>query len=95
MAVVPLSDASRKPTRPPLATVLIVVANIVVFGLELVNGNEFVLRWSVIPAQIAGGASLDHTPDLYVYAWRLGAHRLRPGLSVSVSVDERETDDRS
>jgi len=58
MAVVPLSDASRTPTRLPLATALIVIANAVCFGLELLNGDQFVLRWAVIPAQVAGGHHL-------------------------------------
>ncbi len=58
MAVVPLSDASRKPSRLPLVTALIVLANAVCFGLELMNGDEFVLRWSVIPADVAGGRHL-------------------------------------
>ena len=58
MAVVPLSDASRKPSRLPLITALIVVANAVCFGLELVNGDAFVLRWSVIPATVHGGHHL-------------------------------------
>lgn len=58
MAVVPLSDASRKPSRLPLVTALVIAANAVCFGLELVNGDEFVLRWSVIPAEVAAGHHL-------------------------------------
>ncbi len=58
MAVVPLSDASRTPSRVPLVTAAIIIANAVCFGLELLNGDEFVLRWSVIPAQIIGGHHL-------------------------------------
>ena len=55
MAVVPLSDASRTPEGPPVATILIVAVNAVCFVLELALGDQFVMRWSVIPAQIVAG----------------------------------------
>ena len=58
MAVVPLSDASRTLRRVPLVTVLIIVVNVVCFGLELEGGDAFVLRWSVIPADISAGHHL-------------------------------------
>ena len=35
MAVIPLGDASRRPTRMPLVTALIILANALVFVLEL------------------------------------------------------------
>jgi membrane associated rhomboid family serine protease len=58
MAVVPLSDASRSPTRFPVATALIVAVNAVCFALELAGGDAFIVRWSVVPAQIVGGHHL-------------------------------------
>lgn len=53
--LIPLTDASRRPTRLPIATVCIILANFVVFGFELSRGNPFVLKWSAIPASITAG----------------------------------------
>jgi membrane associated rhomboid family serine protease len=53
--VIPLSDASRRPTNFPIVTAGIIVLNALVFLLELVGGDSFVLRWSVIPADIVAG----------------------------------------
>ncbi len=53
--VVPLSDASRRPNHFPVMTALIVVVNVVVFVIELMRGDAFVLQWSVVPAQIVAG----------------------------------------
>jgi membrane associated rhomboid family serine protease len=55
VAVIPLNDASRSPTQFPLVTAVLIAANVVVFVLELVGGDEFVLRWSAIPADIVAG----------------------------------------
>jgi len=53
--LIPLKDASRRPTRVPVVTALIIVVNVVVFVLELLRGDAFVLQWSAIPAQIVSG----------------------------------------
>jgi membrane associated rhomboid family serine protease len=53
--LIPLSDASRRPTRLPVVTASIIVVNVFVFLLELMRGDAFVLRWSAIPAQIISG----------------------------------------
>src|SRR6202045_3756747 len=53
--LVPLGDASRRPTRVPIVTIFIVLVNIFVFVQELMGGNAFVTRWSAIPAQIFSG----------------------------------------
>ena len=53
--VVPLSDASRRPTHFPAVTALIISINVVVFFAELMLGNAFVLKWSVVPAEIVAG----------------------------------------
>jgi len=58
MAVVPLSDASRPLARFPAVTVLIVALNVVCFALEISGGDTFVMRWSVVAAQIATGHHL-------------------------------------
>lgn len=53
--LIPLSDASRRPTRVPVITAFIVAANVVVFLLELTRGDAFVMQWSAIPAQVISG----------------------------------------
>jgi len=55
MMLIPLTDASRRPTRFPLVTAIIVATNALVFALELAGGEAFVTRWSVIPANIVAG----------------------------------------
>jgi membrane associated rhomboid family serine protease len=52
---IPLRDVTRRPARHPVITVLIIVANALVFLLELAGGDAFVQRWSVIPADIVAG----------------------------------------
>src|SRR6267142_143160 len=52
MSIIPLGDDSRRPVRMPVITALIVLANIIVFGMELAGGDAFVTRWSVIPAEL-------------------------------------------
>ena len=56
--MIPLHDDSRQLTRFPLVTVTIIVANVIVFFLELSGGDAFVNQWSVIPADIAAGRHL-------------------------------------
>jgi membrane associated rhomboid family serine protease len=53
--LIPLTDASRRPVRTPVCTVLIIVVNTIVFVLELSRGDAFVLQWSAVPAQITSG----------------------------------------
>src|SRR5262249_42771151 len=55
MALIPLGDATRRPTRFPVVTAAIIAVNGLVFLLELFGGEEFVTRWSVIPADIVAG----------------------------------------
>lgn len=54
-AMIPLGDASRRPTSIPFMTILIIVANAFGFLLELSGGEAFVTRWSVIPSDIVAG----------------------------------------
>jgi membrane associated rhomboid family serine protease len=55
MMLIPLTDASRRPTRFPVVTALIIALNALMFVLELLGGDAFVMRWAVIPANIAAG----------------------------------------
>lgn len=57
--MIPLSDASRRPTNFPIATLLIIAANFVMFGAELAFGDSFVARWAVVPAQVSAGQHLE------------------------------------
>ncbi len=37
--LIPLKDASRRPTRVPIVTILIIVVNVFVFIRELIGGD--------------------------------------------------------
>ena len=53
--LVPLGDASRRPARVPVVTAVIILVNVLVFVLELMRGETFVMQWSAIPSQIVSG----------------------------------------
>ena len=53
--LIPLTDASRRPVHVPFVTGCIIFTNFVVFALELMGGEAFVLKWSAIPAHIMAG----------------------------------------
>ena len=53
--LIPLGDASRRPTSIPVVTILIVLVNAFVFVRELMGGNAFVTTWSAVPDQIVSG----------------------------------------
>ncbi len=58
MGVIPLSDASRRPTRFPVMTASIIAVNALMFVIELVGGDTFVATWSLHPADIVAGRHL-------------------------------------
>jgi len=83
--LIPLGDASRRPTRMPVVTGLIILANVLVFGQELLRGEAFALQWSVVPAQILSGhhwitiltamflhASWSHIIGNMIFLWAFG-----------------------
>jgi membrane associated rhomboid family serine protease len=43
----------------PIVTTLIITANVLVFLLELAGGDDFILRWSLVPADIMAGKHLE------------------------------------
>jgi membrane associated rhomboid family serine protease len=53
--MIPLGDVTRRPTRVPVVTILIILVNCFVFVRELTGGEAFVTAWSAIPAQIFSG----------------------------------------
>jgi len=58
MGVIPLRDASRRPTRMPAVTASLIAVNALVFLLELLRGDTFVTSWSLVPADIVAGRHL-------------------------------------
>jgi len=54
-AMIPLTDASRRPVHFPIVTTCIILTNLFAFVLELTGGDAFVLKWSAIPANIVAG----------------------------------------
>jgi len=56
--LIPLGDVDRRPISFPVITIIIISVNIFVFLLELFNGEAFILRWSLIPSEIAKGRNL-------------------------------------
>jgi len=83
--MIPLEDESRRPSQFPVVTALIIAVNALVFILELANGDAFVTRWSVVPADIVAGhhlitiltamfmhASWSHIIGNMVFFWAFG-----------------------
>jgi membrane associated rhomboid family serine protease len=83
--LIPLSDASRRPVRVPVVTILIILVNAFVFLLELRGGEAFVTQWSAIPAEITSGhhlvtiltamfmhASWSHIIGNMIFLWAFG-----------------------
>ena len=83
--MIPLGDASRRPTNFPVVTLSLIVVNLAVFVAELVNGDAFVEKWSLVPAHIAAGqdlitvftamfmhASWSHIIGNMVFLWAFG-----------------------
>jgi membrane associated rhomboid family serine protease len=53
--MIPLGDASRRPINFPIMTAAILAANAVMFMFELLGGDGFINRWSMVPANIIAG----------------------------------------
>jgi len=49
----PLGDDNSLRRSAPVVTYLLIAINVVVFMLELNGGNDFIMRWSFIPARFA------------------------------------------
>ena len=83
--MIPLTDVSRRPTHFPIVTLSIIVINFIVFMLELINGDAFVAKWSLVPADVSSGhnlitiltamfmhASWSHIIGNMVFLWAFG-----------------------
>jgi membrane associated rhomboid family serine protease len=56
--LIPLGDVSRRRRHFPIATVVLIVLNVVVWLLELQGGDSFVYQWAAVPAYIRSGNGL-------------------------------------
>ena len=85
MALIPLTDVSRRPTNFPVITLTIIIVNVIVFVLELINGESFVTKWALVPADVSSGhhlitiltamfmhASWSHIIGNMVFLWAFG-----------------------
>ena len=83
--MIPLGDASRRPVRIPVVTILIILTNAFVFVMELMGGEAFVARWAAVPSQVVSGhawitiltamfmhASWSHIIGNMIYFWAFG-----------------------
>ena len=53
--MIPLDDDSRRTSYFSLITVSIIAINVIVFVLELMGGEDFVMQWALVPADIVAG----------------------------------------
>ena len=83
--MIPLGDASRRLTSFPVITLSLIIINVIVFIIELINGEPFVEKWAVVPAEISAGhhlitiltamfmhASWSHIIGNMVFLWAFG-----------------------
>ncbi len=83
--LIPLGDSSRRPTRVPIVTILIILVNVFVFVRELMGGEAFVAQWAAVPSQIVSGhgwitiltamfmhASWSHIIGNMIFLWAFG-----------------------
>jgi membrane associated rhomboid family serine protease len=81
----PISDESRRPANFPIVTASIIALNALVFILELIDGDAFILKWSLIPTDIMAGhhlitiltamfmhASWSHILGNMIFLWAFG-----------------------
>lgn len=50
--MIPLGDSSRRPINFPIMALTIISVNAFVFILELFEGEAFIFRWAVVPADV-------------------------------------------
>ena len=83
--LIPLGDVSRRPTRIPVVTILIILVNVFVFVQELMGGEAFVSQWAAVAAEIVSGhhwitiltamfmhASWSHIIGNMIFLWAFG-----------------------
>ena len=55
--MIPIGNDSRR-VQFPLATYLLIAMNVIMFVLQMVNGDEFTLQYALVPANIGHGQAL-------------------------------------
>ncbi len=83
--MIPLKDIDRKQISFPLITVIIIGLNAFAFLLELSGGEDFVVRWSLVPSDFVSGkdwptiltamfmhGSVLHIAGNMIYLWAFG-----------------------
>jgi membrane associated rhomboid family serine protease len=83
--MIPLADETRRPSRFPAVTILIIAINAAVFLAELAGGDAFVTRWAAVPVDISSGrhletlltsmfmhASWSHIAGNMIFLWAFG-----------------------
>ncbi len=50
--MLPISDDNSSQRSAPVATYLLIILNVIVFYMELNNGDAFIERWSVVPRHL-------------------------------------------
>jgi len=96
--MIPLGDASRRTMRIPVVTILIITVNVAIFIMELIGGDDFILRWSLVPADIVAGRHLEtiltsmfmhegweHIIGNMVFFWAFGRRSRTPWDPVAIS----------
>lgn len=58
---VPIGDDNTKRVSFPVVTILLIIANVIIFFLEMQGGDAFIYKYSVIPADFTSGNFPAHT----------------------------------
>jgi len=69
--MLPIGDENAGHRRFPFITYLLILINLIVFFLELMHGDGFVLRWSFVPARFAenpGGDFITVFSSMFMHA---------------------------
>jgi membrane associated rhomboid family serine protease len=83
--MIPLGDASRRTVSFPIVTAGLICANAFVFVLELLGGDDFIITFSMVPADVVSGhhlytlitsmfmhAGWEHIIGNMVFLWAFG-----------------------
>lgn len=62
--MMPLGDDNSLRKTTPVVTYILITLNVLFFFLELVNGEEFIMRWAFIPQRFSAGPLSDF-PTLF------------------------------
>ncbi len=69
--MLPIADENAGRRLFPFVTYLLIVLNVIVFLIELVSGDEFIMRWSFVPARFLanpGGDFITIFSSMFMHA---------------------------